>query len=232
MYRILLAEDDKRVASFISKGLEENSYRVKSVHEGYQAIQELMQNEFDIVILDIMLPDISGIEVCTLLRTRKITTPIIIVSALDTPEEKVKGLQSGADDYISKPFLFDELLARINAQLRRIEFSKGILDSQSYAGVEINMREQSAARDGKDLNLSPREFSLLVFLMKNREQALSRTAIAQAVWNINFDSSSNTVDVYINYLRSKLDKNFAVPLIHTIKGTGYMLKQKDNDDKE
>lgn len=137
-------------------------------------------------------------------------------------------MQAGADDYLAKPFLFEELLARINAQLRRAEFSNGILDFQSYAGVEINMKEQSASRDGKELNLSSRELKLLIFFMKNREKALSRISIAQAVWNIDFDTTSNTVDVYINYLRNKIDKNFPTPLIHTIKGTGYMLKNKES----
>ncbi|SNR33222.1 response regulator transcription factor [Flavobacterium sp. ov086] len=229
MNRVLLVEDDPRVASFISRGLEENLYQVKTVSKGYDAINEVMENEFDIIILDIMLPDITGFEVCEVLRNRKILVPILILSALDTPHEKVKGLQSGADDYLAKPFLFEELLARINAQLRRAEFSTGILDFQSYAGIEINMKEQSATRDGKELNLSSRELKLLIFFMKNRETALSRIAIAQAVWSIDLDMNSNTVDVYINYLRNKVDKNFATPLIHTIKGTGYMLKQKNHE---
>lgn len=229
MNRVLLVEDDPRVASFISRGLEENLYQVKSVSKGYDAINEVMENDYDIIILDIMLPDITGFEVCEVLRNRKILVPILILSALDTPHEKVKGLQSGADDYLAKPFLFEELLARINAQLRRAEFSAGILDFQSYAGIEINMKEQSATRDGKELNLSSRELKLLIFFMKNRETALSRIAIAQAVWSIELDMNSNTVDVYINYLRNKVDKNFATPLIHTIKGTGYMLKQKSHE---
>ncbi|TPG42032.1 response regulator transcription factor [Flavobacterium pectinovorum] len=229
MNRVLLVEDDPRVASFISRGLEENLYQVKTVSKGYDAINEVMENDFDIIILDIMLPDITGFEVCEVLRNRKIIVPILILSALDTPHEKVKGLQSGADDYLAKPFLFEELLARINAQLRRAEFSTGILDFQSYAGIEINMKEQSATRDGKELNLSSRELKLLIFFMKNRETALSRIAIAQAVWNLDLDMNSNTVDVYINYLRNKVDKNFATPLIHTIKGTGYMLKQKNHE---
>lgn len=226
MNKILLVEDDPRVASFIIRGLEEQLYQVKNVSKGFDAINEVMENTFDLIILDVMLPDITGFEVCEVLRTRKIIIPILILSALDTPHEKVKGLQAGADDYLAKPFLFEELLARINAQLRRSEFSNGILDFQSYAGIEINMKEQSASRDGKELNLSSRELKLLIFFMKNRERALSRIAIAEAVWNLDLDMSSNTVDVYINYLRNKVDKNFETPLIHTIKGTGYMLKNK------
>lgn len=229
MNKVLLVEDDPRVASFILRGLEENLYQVKTVSKGYEAVNEVMENDFDIIILDIMLPDITGFEVCEILRNRKIIVPILILSALDTPHEKVNGLQSGADDYLAKPFLFEELLARINAQLRRAEFSSGILDFQSYAGIEINMKEQSASRDGKELNLSSRELKLLIFFMKNREKALSRIAIAEAVWNLELDMNSNTVDVYINYLRNKVDKNFSEPLIHTVKGTGYMLKKKTHE---
>lgn len=228
MTKILLTEDDSRIASFVYKGLTENLFQVKVVNNGLESIKEASENSFDIIILDIMLPDIDGFEVCKLLRKRKIITPILILSALDSPEEKVKGLQSGADDYLSKPFLFEELLARIQAQMRRIEFSKGIVEFQRYGGVEINMDEQSASREGKELELSPLEYKLLLFFMKNREKALSRIAIAQAVWNIQFDYTTNTVDVYINFLRKKLDKGFSQPLLHTIKGTGYMLKQKGN----
>lgn len=229
MNKILLVEDDPRVASFIIRGLEEQLYQVKNVNKGFDAINEVMETTYDIIILDIMLPDITGFEVCEILRSRKVIVPILILSALDTPHEKVKGLQAGADDYLAKPFLFEELLARINAQLRRSEFSNGILDFQSYAGIEINMKEQSASRDGKELNLSSRELKLLIFFMKNREKALSRITIAEAVWNLDLDMNTNTVDVYINYLRNKIDKNFPTPLIHTVKGTGYMLKNKINE---
>ncbi|MCM0668878.1 response regulator transcription factor [Flavobacterium tyrosinilyticum] len=229
MNKVLLVEDDPRVASFITRGLEEQMYQVKNVSKGFDAISEATENNYDIIILDIMLSDISGFEVCEVLRNRKIIIPILILSALDTPQEKVKGLKAGADDYLAKPFLFEELLARINAQLRRTEFSSGVLDFQSYAGIKINMKEQSASRDGKELNLSSRELKLLIFFMKNRETALSRIAIAEAVWQMDLDMSTNTVDVYINYLRNKVDKNFSFPLIHTIKGTGYMLKDKSHE---
>ncbi|MBW1655284.1 response regulator transcription factor [Flavobacterium quisquiliarum] len=232
MNKVLLVEDDPRVASFILRGLEEHLYQVKTVSKGYDAIAAVTENDFDIIILDIMLPDITGFEVCEILRKRKIIVPILILSALDTPQEKIKGLQAGADDYLAKPFLFEELLARINAQLRRAEFSAGILDFQSYAGIEINMKEQSASRDGKELNLSSRELKLLIFFMKNREKALSRIAIAEAVWNLDLDMNTNTVDVYINYLRNKVDKNFSEPLIHTVKGTGYMLKKKSHESQK
>lgn len=229
MVNILLIEDDNRVASFIHKGLTEQSYKVHVSGTGQEGIDEAMSFAYDMIILDIMLPDIIGFEVCKLLRIRKIIAPILILSALDTPEEKVEGLKSGADDYLSKPFLFEELLARIEAQLRRIEFNRGITEFQSYGGVYINIDEQSASRDSVQLQLSPLEYKLLVYFMRNREKALSRTLIAQSVWNIDFDTSTNTVDVYINFLRKKLDKGFEKPLIHTIKGTGYMFKLKEDE---
>tara|TARA_R110000868_G_scaffold146772_1_gene367749 strand:+ start:2279 stop:2971 length:693 start_codon:yes stop_codon:yes gene_type:complete len=229
MNKILLIEDDPRVSSFIVRGLEEQLYQVKALSKGYDALNDVLENTYDVIILDIMLTDIIGFEVCEAIRQRKIITPILILSALDSPQEKIRGLQAGADDYLAKPFLFDELLARIKAQLRRIDFSKGILDFQSYAGIEINLKEQTSTRDGVALNLSSRELKLLLFFMKNREIALSRIAIAQAVWNIDLDMNTNTVDVYINYLRNKIDKNFGFPLVHTVKGTGYMLKKKDDE---
>jgi len=229
MANILLIEDDKRVASFIHKGLTEKSYMVKVVENGFEGIEEAMNFPYEIIILDIMLPDIYGFEVCKILRKRKNLSPIIILSSLDSPEEKVEGLKAGADDYLSKPFLFEELLARIQAQLRRVEFNKGMVDIQKYAGVVINTDEQSATRDGKPLNLSPLEYKLLLYFMRNRERALSRIQIVQAVWDLNFDTNTNVVDVYINFLRKKLDKDFNQPLIHTIKGTGYMFKMKNNE---
>lgn len=232
MANVLLVEDDGRVASFIKKGLEENLYTVTRVENGAGAIYEATTQEYEVVILDIMLPDMDGFEVCTTLRKRKNTVPIIMLSALDAPEEKIKGLQCGADDYLAKPFLFEELLARINAQFRRMEFARGIIDAQQYADVEINITEQSAKRMGKELSLSPREFKLLVFLMRNRERVLSRTSISQAVWDIHFSSNTNVVDVYINYLRNKLDKNFSVPLIHTVKGRGYLFKYKPDEPED
>ncbi|MBS1588819.1 MAG: response regulator transcription factor [Bacteroidetes bacterium] len=226
MVNILLVEDDLKIATFIKKGLEESLFHVHLARDGKEGIKLCDEHDYDLIILDVMLPELDGFDVCQTLRRRKIPTPIIMLSALDSPEEKIKGLQTGADDYLAKPFLFDELLARVQAQLRRAEFNRGVMSFQEYGGIYINVDEQNATRDGKELKLSPREFSLLLFLMKNREKALSRSTIAQAVWNVHFDVSSNTVDVYINYLRNKIDKGFSCPLIHTVKGRGYMLKMK------
>jgi len=224
MAKILLIEDDDHLASFMLKGLAEQLYSVSRAGNGYEALAITKDIIFDLIILDIMLPDMSGFQVCETLRERKITTAIIILSALDTTDEKIKGLQAGADDYLSKPFHFEELLARINAQLRRKSFEKGITDTQKYADLELNIAQQSAKRAGKTIFLSPREYKLLLFLLNNRERVVSRTQIAEAVWDIHFNTHTNVVDVYINYLRNKVDKGFAFPLIHTVKGRGYLFK--------
>ncbi|MBW8687149.1 response regulator transcription factor [Chitinophaga rhizophila] len=225
MASVLLVEDDPQVIAFIKKGLNEHSFNVTAASKGYDGIEEAMSAPYDIIILDIMLPDISGLQVCQLLRQRKNISPIIILSALDSSLEKVEGLKAGADDYLSKPFLFEELLARIEAQLRRVDFVKGITNLHSYGGVTINTDEKTAFRDGIKLELSPLEYKLLLYLMRNREKALARIRIAQSVWNMDFESNTNIVDVYINFLRKKIDKGFSEPLIHTVKGTGYMFKQ-------
>lgn len=229
MARILLVEDDERVASFIQKGLEEHANMVFRTSGGHEAIHATAMHDFDIVILDIMLPDIDGVQVCRVLREKKVMTPILMLSALDSTGNKVMGLEAGADDYLSKPFHFEELLARIQAQLRRVAFQKGISDIRRYADLEIDGAELAARRAGKKLVLSPREFKLLLFFMENRERTLSRVQIAEAVWDMHFDSGTNVVDVYINYLRNKIDKGFAFPLIHTVKGRGYLLKDKSNE---
>lgn len=229
MASILLVEDDIQVSSFISKGLREHSHQVTAFTCGSEVIEEAMSGLYDVIILDVMLPDLSGIQVCQVLRKRKNITPVIILSALDSPDEKIEGLNAGADDYLGKPFLFAELLARIEAQLRRMDFVKGINDFQTYGGLIINTEEKTATREGVKIDLSPLEYKLLLFLMRNREKALSRTRIAQSVWDMDFDSNTNIVDVYINFLRKKIDKGFSSPLIHTIKGTGYMLKEAANE---
>lgn len=226
MTKILLIEDDDRLAGFIQKGLEEQLYSISRVSTGYEALAVTQDITFDLIILDIMLPGTSGFQICAALRERKITTAIIILSALNTTEEKVKGLQVGADDYLGKPFHFEELLARIHAQLRRKSFERGITDTQKYADVEINLAEQTLKRAGKNILLSPREYKLLLFLLNHRERIVSRTQIAEAVWDIHFNTHTNVVDVYINYLRNKIDKGFDFPLIHTIKGRGYLFKHK------
>ncbi len=227
MIKCLLVEDDPRVSSFIQEGLSEKGYMIDVVAEGYEASNMINLHDYDVVILDIMIPGIDGYEVCKITRKRNIKSIIIILSALGDPEEKIKGLEAGADDFMTKPFHFRELLARIQAHLRRKQLEKGIFEDNTYADLKVNVDQNIIRRGDKDIKLSPREFNLLLYLMRNRERVLSRTQIAEAVWNIHFSSNTNVVDVYINYLRNKIDKDFDDKLIHTIKGRGYQLMLKD-----
>ncbi|PMD96581.1 DNA-binding response regulator [Siphonobacter sp. BAB-5405] len=225
MSKILLVEDDSRVASFVEKGLREKMFQVRHVTKGYEAIEECMQQEFDAIILDIMLPDLDGFDVCRTIRRREINVPIIMLSALNTPEEKIQGLEAGADDYLGKPFNFLELIARINAQLRRKSFEKGNFEQYTYHDLSINLDRHVVKRGETEITLSPREFKLLLFFMQNKERVVTRAEIAEAAWDLNFDTNTNVVDVYINYLRNKLDKGYDTKFIQTIKGRGYLFEQ-------
>ena len=225
MVKCLLVEDDARIASFIREGLSEKGFLVDIATSGYEAADKIGSVDYDVVILDIMLPGIDGYEVCKISRKRNIKSTIIILSALGDHEERIRGLEAGADDFMVKPFHFRELLARIQAQLRRKQMEKGIFEDNRYAGVEIDLNTNTVTRDGRKIDLTPRELSLLMYMMRNRERVLSRTEITEAVWDIHFSSHTNVVDVYINYLRSKIDKDFDEKLIHTVKGRGYQLKR-------
>lgn len=229
MVKCLLVEDDEQIASFVKDGLSEKGYLVDTVASGYEAINQIHAIDYDVVILDIMLPDIDGYEVCKVTRKRNIKSIIIILSALGDPDERVRGLEAGADDFITKPFHFRELLARINAQLRRKQMEKGVFEDCRYADLEVDVNTNTVRRRGKIIELTPRELNLLMYLMRNRERVLSRTEITEAVWDIHFSSNTNVVDVYINYLRNKIDRDFEDKLIHTIKGRGYQLKQKRHE---
>ncbi|MFT2008672.1 response regulator transcription factor [Pontibacter sp. 13R65] len=229
MIKCLLVEDDASVASFIKEGLTDNQYQVELVSDGFQAVTLISENEYDVIILDIMLPGIDGYEVCKITRKRNIKSIIIFLSALGNPEERVKGLEAGADDFMAKPFHFRELLARINAHMRRKQLEQGIFESDKYADLEVNVEQNKVARGNTEISLTSREFNLLIFLLRNREKVVSRVEIAQAVWDIHFSTNTNVVDVYINYLRNKIDKGFSYKLIHTIKGRGYMLARKTNE---
>ncbi|MGF1635811.1 MAG: response regulator transcription factor [Cyclobacteriaceae bacterium] len=229
MIKFLLVEDDSRVSSFIKEGLTEKGFLVDDVASGFEAIEKINANNYDVVILDIMIPGIDGFEVCKITRLRNIKSIIIILSALSDYEEKIKGLEAGADDFMAKPFHFRELMARVNAQLRRKQLEKGIFEDNRYADLEVDPDLNVVKREGREIELTPREMSLLLFLMRNRERVLTRTDIAEAVWDIHFSTNTNVVDVYINYLRNKVDKDFEMKLIHTIKGRGYMLKSKKDE---
>jgi two-component system OmpR family response regulator len=222
---ILLVEDDTRISEFVEKGLKELGFKVTHALNGEKARELVSENVYDVIILDIMLPGINGIQLTELIRFKKNKTPILAVSALSDLEDKVAALDKGVDDYLSKPFHFKELLSRINALVRRAKFNsepeKNII---SHKYLEINLDTYSVKKEGKEVELSPKEFNLLVYLLENTNKAISRSEILTRVWGINFDNQTNVVDVYISYLRNKLDLNQAESLISTVKGVGYMIK--------
>jgi DNA-binding response OmpR family regulator len=220
---ILLIEDEPHVAAFIKKGLSGQGYGITLAGDGVSGAEIAVKDDFALVILDVMLPKLNGIEVCKIIRGAKKDVPIIMLTALGTVQNKVEGLESGADDYLTKPFHFEELLARIKALERR---QKVIKEARTYrvADLEMDSLKRTVFRGGKEVFLSAKEFTLLEFLMSNVGLILSRAQIAEAVWGINFDRGTNLIDVYINYLRAKIDKDFKVKLIHTMIGKGYVLK--------
>lgn len=223
---ILLVEDEPKVADFIRKGLEEQSYHVALAYDGLFGEKLALQNEYDLAILDVILPGISGLEVCRRIRQYKVDMPILMLTALGATKDKVTGLEAGADDYLVKPFHFDELLARVKALARRkLLISPGII--YRVADLEVDAYKRSVRRAGKEVLLTAKEFSLLELLCVNKDRVLSRTYIAESVWGINYDRGTNLIDVYINYLRQKIDKGSSRPLIHTVIGMGYVLKERE-----
>ncbi|HQP09770.1 MAG TPA: response regulator transcription factor [Candidatus Omnitrophota bacterium] len=222
--RILLAEDEKKIASFIVRGLKEEDYIVDVASDGEEASFRAEVNPYDLIILDIMLPHKDGITICRELRKKKINTPILMLTAKDQVRDKVLGLNSGADDYLAKPFDFEELSARIGALLRRNRNDKtGILQADD---LELDPLRHKVRRAGKEIPLSSKEFALLEYLMLNADHVVTRTMISEHVWHEDFDSFTNVIDVYINFLRNKIDKDFKKPLIHTIHGKGYILRKE------
>ncbi|MBS1947525.1 MAG: response regulator transcription factor [Bacteroidetes bacterium] len=222
---ILLVEDEPKVADFIKKGLEEQQYTVKLAYDGILAQSLAMSTEYNLIILDLIVPGINGIDLCKLLKRLKPDVPILMLTALGTVKDKVLGLESGADDYLVKPFHFEELLARMKALTRR---QRQTLPNMVYkiADLEVDSYKKIVRRGEKEINLTAKEFSLLELLIINKNRVLSRTQIAESIWGINYDRSTNLIDVYINYLRSKIDKGFDTPLIQTMIGMGYVLKNK------
>lgn len=223
---ILLVEDEQKVADFIRKGLTELRYKVDVVYDGHFGEKMALENEYDLVILDIIIPGINGIELCKRVRKYKPELPILMLTALGTTKDKVSGLESGADDYMQKPFHFDELIARIKALSRRSQqVSPGAIFK--VADLEVDSYKRSIKRANKEIQLTAKEFSLLELLIVNKNRVLSRTFIAESVWGLNYDRGTNFIDVYINYLRAKIDKGFTPILIHTVIGMGYILKTED-----
>jgi DNA-binding response OmpR family regulator len=223
--RILVVEDDKAVASFLKKGLESEQYAVDVTWDGEDAQSLVGEAAFDLVILDLVLPKIDGLEVLKHIRSREPSPPVLILSGRARIEDRVKGLDLGADDYLTKPFSFSELSARVRALLRRAPERVGIV--LRVEELELDRAERLVRRGGRRIDLTPREFALLEYLMRNAGRCVTRAMIIEHVWNFSFDTMTNVVDVYINYLRKKVDQGFEHKLIHTVRNVGYELGARE-----
>ncbi|HEY4322963.1 MAG TPA: response regulator transcription factor [Mucilaginibacter sp.] len=221
---ILLIEDEQKIAAFICKGLEEHGYKLKTAMDGVTAKELLRASVFDLLILDVMLPDVNGIELCRQIRLTDDRTPVLMLTALDQVQNKVSGLKAGADDYLVKPFHFSELLARIEALLRRQKVKPTEDHMIVFEDLKLDTWSNTAERAGSQITLTAKEFTLLELFMRHPNKVLSREYIAEKVWDIGFDTGTNFIDVYVNYLRKKIEKGFKSKLIHTVIGMGYILK--------
>jgi heavy metal response regulator len=219
--RILLVEDEKNVAAFIKKGLEEETYTVDIAEDGHEGLLMATDANFDLIILDVMLPGINGIELCKTLRAKGIMKPILMLTAVDSVERKVEGLESGADDYLVKPFAFSELIARIKALRRR---TPDMVSELSLNDLRVDLLARRVYRGKSEIMLTQKEFSLLEYLLRNKGRVLSRTQIIENVWGYDFSPGTNIVDVHIKSLREKVDAGFERKLILTVRGTGYIMK--------
>jgi DNA-binding response OmpR family regulator len=219
--RLLVIEDEKRIADFLGRGLESAGYAVDVAHDGQRALSLSHDTDYDLIILDLGLPDIDGLEVLEKLRNRKVSPPVLILSARNAVDDRVKGLELGADDYMVKPFAFSELVARVRALLRR---GQPIPERLQVGDLVLDCIRRKATRASAVLELAPKEFSILEYMMRNPGRPLSRTMIVEHVWDMDYDGLTNIVDVYIRHLRSKIDDGHTARLIHTVRGIGYMLE--------
>ena len=226
--RILVVEDDKAVASFVKRGLESEQYAVDVAGDGEEAQVLIEAASFDLIILDLVLPKVDGLEVLKQIRSRKPSPPVLILSGRARVEDRVKGLDLGADDYLAKPFSFSELSARVRALLRRNPSSLDII--LRVDDLELDRAERLVRRAGRRIDLTPREFALLEYLMRNAGRPVTRAMIIEHVWNFSFDTMTNVVDVYINYLRKKVDQGFEHKLIHTVRNVGYVLGTREKTE--
>ena len=218
---ILIVEDEKKIADFIRRGLKEEGYTADVSYDGQEGYFLASTNDYDAVILDLMLPKMDGLSLCRALRKDKVNTPIIMLTARDTVKDKVQGLDSGANDYLTKPFAFEELLARVRAVLRKNE---GVSPTRlQVKDLVLDLLTHKVTRGNSEITLTTKEFALLEYLMRNAGKVITRTMISEHVWDMHFDTNTNVIDVYINYLRNKIDKGSAYKLIQTKRGRGYIL---------
>ena len=222
---ILVVEDEKKVASFIKRGLEEEKYTVDLAADGEEGLYMAETNPYDLILMDLMLPKMDGLTVIRELRKKGIETAVLCLTAKDTVDDIVSGLDSGSDDYLTKPFAFAELLARVRALVRRGAKDRGA--EIRFADLRLDPVAHKVWRGSKEIELTAKEYALLEYLMRNPNQILTRTMIAEHVWDYTFDSFTNIIDVYVNYLRKKIDKDFDKRLIHTVRGVGYVLKEDE-----
>ena len=218
---ILVVEDTIKVASFIQRGLEASQYQVHVEHDGEAGLNRLLVEDYDLVILDVMLPKMDGFSVLKAMRKQGVKVPVLLLTARGAVEDKVAGLNVGADDYLTKPFDFEELLARVRALLRRGGAAPQILE---LADLRLDPARREVTRADKRIDLTAKEFALLEYLLRRQGQVLSRSVIAQHVWGVGYDTFTNVIDVYVNYLRKKIDSGFNTKLLHTVRGAGYVLK--------
>jgi heavy metal response regulator len=221
---ILVVEDEKKVASFIQRGLESANYAVDVERDGEAGLKRLFENGYDLVILDVMLPGLDGLSFIKEIRRRGVNVPVLVVTARVAVADRVTGLDFGADDYLTKPFAFEELLARVRALLRRGGAAAPAI--LAIADLRLDPVTREVSRGNRRIDLTPKEFALLEFLLRRRDQVLSRSVIAQHVWGVNYDTFTNVIDVYVNYLRKKIDSGFDLKLIHSVRGVGYVLKEE------
>ena len=222
--RILVVEDEKKVARFIQQGLEEEHYAVDVAYDGEEGLRMAGSGNYDLLVLDVMLPKKSGLDLLREFRTRGGKTPTFMLTAKTSTEDKVAGLDSGADDYLTKPFSLAEFLARVRSLLRRGASEKSII--LSMADLELDTVSHKAKRGARPIELTAKEYSLLEYLLRNKNRVLSRTIISEHIWDYNFDTGTNIIDVYVNHLRNKIDSGSEKKLIHTVRGVGYVMKEE------
>lgn len=223
--KILVVEDEKKVSSFIKRGLEEEKYEVDTALDGEEGLKAAIETNYDLIVLDWMLPKKDGLTLVRELREKKASTPVLMLTAKDSLEDIIAGLDSGSDDYLTKPFAFAELLARVRALLRRSEMDKGA--ELRFADLRLDPVTHKVWRKDKEIDLTAKEYGLLEYFMRNPNQVLTRTMIADHVWDYTFDTFTNIIDVYVNYLRKKIDRDEEKKLIHTVRGVGYIFKEED-----
>lgn len=226
MIKILLIEDEPKTVQSLKQGLEENHYTVDVAYDGHMGKQLAMRTAYQLIISDIIIPGINGLELCKYLRAEGIQTPILMLTALSTTDDKLVGFEAGADDYLAKPFDFKEFLARVKALIKRS--NQTLIEAQvlKFADLELDLTSKIVIRSGQKINLTAKEFQLMEYFLRNQEKVISKAEIAENIWEVEDEGSSNLIEVYVNYLRKKVDKGFPSKLIHTQFGMGYILRQE------